>query len=447
MTRRAVVKFVAGLALLAGAAGAGYKYRDKAVKIVSAEEPPVPTARVVRGPLELSVQSPGELRAQRSLVISAPSVAGGILRLVKMVETGAEVHKDDVVMEFDPTEQVYLLEQSKSELAEAEQNLLKMNADREVQRAQEQVDLLTARFDVRKAELDALPDKDLIAANDYQKRQISLEEAQRKLAQMEETLKSKGETSRAALAVATEKRNKSKMAADRAQMAIDSLIVKAPMDGFFVPKENRDAAGGFMFSGMSMPAYQAGDNVYPGRPVADVVDISHMEVRGKVNELERINVAPGQSATIESDSLPGVPFSAKVTAVSGNAQTDYWSGSGGPLRTFDVTLQIDQHDVRLRPGTTVQMVLAGTRVENVLQVPRQAVFEKGGKPVVYVLSGDHYDALEVKPTHRSESRVAIEGVGGVFEGLEVTLVDPNTLRQKKAPGASATATATTAGPK
>jgi multidrug efflux pump subunit AcrA (membrane-fusion protein) len=436
--RRAITLAIAALAV-AGLGAVGYKYRGAAVSVVSAEEPPVPTTRVVRGALEMSVHATGSLRAVQTMLISAPPVAGGILRLVTMVDTGMDVHKGDPIMEFDPTEQQYLLEQSRSELAEADQTIIKMNADREVQLAQQQVDLMAARFDVRRAELVALPDRDLIAASEFQKNQISLEEARRKLAQMEAGSKSQAETSRAMLAVAAEKRTKSKMAADRAQMAIDSLVVKAPMDGIFVPRENRDAAGNMFFGGMSLPAYQAGDNVFPGRQVADIFDISRMEVRCSVNELDRINVAPGQPATVDADSLPGIPFTAKVKAIAGTAE-----GGAGPLRLFAVTLQMDQGDPRLRPGTTVHLLLSGTRVENVLNLPRQAIFEKNGKSVVYARAGDTFLPIEVKPTRRGESRIALEAAGGIVEGLEVALVNPDTLRQKKP---AAAPTATTGGPK
>ena len=55
------------------------------------------------------------------------------------------------VVEFDPADQQYALEQAKSELAEAEQEIVKMKADAAVQAAQDEVALLTARFDVRRA--------------------------------------------------------------------------------------------------------------------------------------------------------------------------------------------------------------------------------------------------------------------------------------------------------
>jgi multidrug resistance efflux pump len=407
--------------------------------VLPSEESSVPTARVARGALELSVHAKGDLRASKFSTLQAPPVSG-TLRLLKIVETGIAVHKDDVIMEFDPTEPQYQLEQAQSELAEADQAILKYKSDRDVQLAQDKFDLLTAGFDVRRAQLDAKPDKDLMAAREYEKRQISLEESQRKLAQLETSGQSRVETNRAALAVAEEKRTKAKMTAERARQALDNLVVKAPMDGFVVVRQNQDANNGFFYSGMTLPEYRAGDVVFSGRPVADVFDISNMEIRAKVNEQQRNNIAKGQTATVTADELPGVPLSATISAVSGLAQSDFWSQSG-PLRDFDVTLQLAKVDPRLRPGTSVELLMAGTKVENVLHVPRQAIFEKAGKPVVYVRHGDQFEATPVKPTNRTETRVAIEGL---TEGTEIALINPDQAAKaaaKSAPAAAATGVA------
>ena len=435
MTRRRRFAFGAAAGVVAALGATAWFVRGSAATVLSSAEPSVPTTRVVRGPLELSVHTVGDLRASKSVNLQAPAVGGGLLRLVKMAETGSSVHSGEVILEFDPTEQQYSLEQAQSQVAEAEQQVTKLKADRDVQAAQDRVDLLTAQFDVRRAELDARLDRDLVAASEYQKRQLSLEEAKRRLAQVEEGGKSRAETSRAALAVAEEARTKATLAAQRAQQNIESLTVKAPIDGFVVARENRDANSGIFYSGMTLPEYRAGDNVFPGRPVADVFDISQMEIRAKVNEQQRNNVAAGQKAAVESAALPEVKLTARVSAVAGLAQSDWW-GPSGPLRDFDVTLKIDQADPRLRPGISVQLLLAGTRVDNVLHVPRQAIFEKSGKPVVYVRVGDRFEARAVKPTHRTESRVAVEGLA---EGTEVALVNPEAAKPKTASTPSPTA--------
>ena len=381
----------------------------------------VPTARVVRGALKLDVHAAGELRAARSLTLTAPPV-GGMLRLVKLADTGAAVKAGDVVMEFDPAEQQYQLEQSRSELAEAEQEIVKMRADNEVRAAQDQVELLTARFDVRRAELDAAAGEELIGAIEARKRELALDEARRRLAQLAEDVKSRTETGRASLAVVEEKRTKARLATERAQHTIDSLAIKAPLDGLVVIKENRDASGGFFFSGMTLPEYHAGDTVFPGRPVLDVFDSSQLEIRAKVNEQERANITAGQSAAVRADALPGRPLVARVANLSGLASRGAnFFERAGPTRQFDAILRLDRPDAHLRPGTSVQVVVAGTELKEALHVPRQALFEKRGKPVVYVKSGDRFEPREVKITHRTESRVAIQGLA---EGTVVALVNP-----------------------
>jgi HlyD family secretion protein len=206
----------------------------------------VPTVRAAKTTLKPTVNAVGELRAGRTLTLIAPAV-GGNLRIVRLVLTGMPVKKDDVVIEFDPADQQFALEQAKSELAEAEQEIVKMKADAAVQKAQDDVALLTAKFDVRRAELDALGNE-FVGAIEAQKNVLSLEEARRRLQQLQEDVTSRAATSQASLAVAEEKRTKATLAMQRAQQTIDSLMLRAPLDGVVSLKENRNAAGG-MFSG------------------------------------------------------------------------------------------------------------------------------------------------------------------------------------------------------
>jgi len=96
----------------------------------------VPSTRVVRGTLKLDVHATGTLRASRVASLMAPP-AGGTLRLVRMADTGAPLRAGDVAMEFDPAAQQFALEQANSELAEAEQEIIKLRADVDVRTAQD----------------------------------------------------------------------------------------------------------------------------------------------------------------------------------------------------------------------------------------------------------------------------------------------------------------------
>jgi HlyD family secretion protein len=389
----------------------------------------VPTARVTKGSLNLTVHATGDLRAGRTMTLMAPPV-GGMLRAVHMVTTGMAVKSGDVVVEFDPADQQFALNQAKTEVEEASQEIVKMKADAAAQAAQDQVALLTARFDVRRAELD-VSGNEFVGAIDAQKNKLSLEEARRRLAQLEDDVKSRAATNQASLAVVEEKRNKATLAMQRAQSVIESLQLKAPMDGIVMLKENRDAMGGMMIWGMPMPEYRAGDSVWPGRPVADVIENGRMELRAKVDENDRANLTEGQEAVVDVDTIPGRRFKAKVGALTAQARRSEWEGPT-VSRQFDLSFEFAELDPRMRAGASARVTIDGRQVSDALTVPRQAVFQKAGKTHVFVKVGDRFEQREVKIVHRTESRAAVDGL---TDGAEIALIDPTIAR----PGTTGTA--------
>lgn len=415
MKRRILLVTIAIAVVVAGAA------MTIAVPKVPTSGSTLPTARVSKSPLKLTVHATGDLRAGRTVTLVTPPIGGGTLRIIKLVLTGMPVKANEVVMEFDPADQQYALEQARSELAEAEQEIVKMKADAAVQKAQDDVALLTARFDVRRAELDALGNE-FIAPVDAKKNALSLEEARRRLAQIEEDVKSRAATNTASLAVVEEKRTKASLAMQRAQQVIESLVLRAPLDGVVSLKENRNAAGGMFFYGQVLPEYREGDQVFPGQPVADVIESGRMELRAKIDENDRGNLTQGQQASVSVDALPGETFTARVGVLSGLARRGNFFDAASVARQFDVTFQFDRPDPRLKAGASARLVIEGKEISDALHVPRQAVFARDGKNHVFVKTGERFEEREVKVTQRTESRVVIEGL---TEGAEIALVDPN----------------------
>jgi multidrug resistance efflux pump len=416
VTRRRTI----GLALVAVVVSAGAAMAVLArsrLSGIAETGPVVPTARVARQTLELTVHLQGDMRALRQQTILAPSV-GGALRILHLADSGATVKEGEILLEFDPADQVHALEQAQSEVLEAEQEIIKRRADTEAQTAQDKVALLTAQSEVRRAELDASVDQDLIAANEYKIRQAALEEARRALARTEQDIKARVAVNSAGLSVLEERRTKANMSADRARQNIQDLVIRSPMAGVLSVRENRDAGGMFSYY-MTLAPYRIGDTVNPGRQVVDVFDVSRMEIRAMVNEQDRANLEEGQAVIVTSTAVPGEELTAKVTAVSGSGRSER---RAGPLRLFEVTLTLDRPNPALLPGTSVEVVASGRTVENALVLPRQTIFEKDGRPIVYERVGAGFEPRPVKVLHRTESRVAVEGLS---EGAEIALVNPD----------------------
>jgi HlyD family secretion protein len=391
----------------------------------------VPTAIVKRGDLDMKVFVTGELKASHSEMLTAPPIGGGALQLTYLVHTGVAVKKDDLVMEFDPTEQLYKLDQNRSELLQAEQEITKAKADAAVVAAQDKVALLKARFDVRRAELD-VQKNELVSAIDAHKNELVLEGAQRVLAELEQDVKSRNLSNQATIELAEEKRNKAKLAMDQAEDSIKKMRVMAPMDGLVALEKNEGAAGGFFFSGMSLPEYHEGNQVQPGTSVGQVIDPKSMELVCKVGELERNSVKEGQSVDLQLDAFPQITFHGTVMTVGGNNRRSFWEDDAASK--FEVSVTLASTDPRMRPGLTAHVYINSEPKKNVLYVARQALFMKDNKRVVYVRNGSNFDAHEVKIQAENESRAAIEGIN---LGTEIALVDPTAPRKVASSGPSA----------
>jgi multidrug efflux pump subunit AcrA (membrane-fusion protein) len=385
----------------------------------------IPLAQVKRGDLDLKVHANGELNATHTMMLAAPAVGGGSLQITRLLAGRLPVKKGDVVIEFDPSEQRYKLEQSRSELLQAEQEITKAKADAAVLKAQDKVALLKARYDVRKAELD-VQKKEIVSAIDAAKNDAALKQAKQLLAELERDIESHNKSGQASVYLAQEKYNKSKLEMDQAQQNIDKMSVTAPMDGLISIQKNMDASGGFFFTGMSVPDYHAGDQAQAGSAIAQVVDPTELELKAKISERNRGNVKQGQSVDVVFDALPGRAYHARVKQVGGMSTREFFEDNAGG--TFDVTMQLSDADAPLHSGMTAQLLFLGDTKRDVFYLPRQAVFLKDGKHIVYLKSGKGYEQKEIEIKDETESRAVIKGLS---DGTSIAMIDPTLPRKQQ----------------
>jgi multidrug efflux pump subunit AcrA (membrane-fusion protein) len=421
ITRISLVVFL--LAVAAAGTTVGLRRLNKTQRVV-------PTARVTRGDIDVKIYTSGELRAGKTAMLTAPSV-GTSLHLIFLAATGTRVKAGDLVADFDPSDQEHNLEMATSDLKEAEQSIAKAKSDAAVQDAQDKVDLLTAQFDVKRADMD-VSKKDLVSAIDAQKNLLALDEARRHLAQLQQDIPSHAVSNQAEIDVAQEKLAKAKLSMDLAQKNIQNMHLKAPLDGLVAVQENRNV--NMFYSGMRFSEYHQGDEVQPGAFVAQVLQLDQMELQGKVLEIDRANLSAGEPADIQIYALPHLKISGKVKDVAGAALQNFFFGDSSTSK-FGVVIALDHPDPQLRPGLTGVVEISAGIVKNVLYLPRQAIFAKDENPVVYVRKGSDFTAQKIKITHRSETRVAIEGLA---EGTEVALVNPELQPEKTGTTASPT---------
>jgi len=375
----------------------------------------IPTARVQQGRVQVTVYTVGELRGTRAVQLAVPPM-GGQLQIVKLAETGDAVKSGDTVMEFDSSDQEFNLEQARFDLQLAEQDIVKADMQAAVQAAEDEVALLHARYDVRRAELD-VQSNELVGAIKAQQNVLMLEEAKQRLAQLEADVKTHRETDRASGAGLSEKKNKAQLSVQVAERNIDSLRIRAPFDGFVTIRTNYNAFGGIGFPGV-MPDYRVGDAAFAGQSIADLIDASHVEVTAKLAEQDRSNVSVGQTVEVLVDGAPDSTLRGTVRTVSGVASRGIWDAG---TRQFDIAFDVLGRPT-VRPGVSAAIAIAGQAYDNVLYIPRTAVFDISGKPTVYVRSSGGFDAHEIRVKAWTDSVAVVENID---RAAEVALVNPN----------------------
>jgi HlyD family secretion protein len=306
-----------------------------AVKQLPERQQQVPTAKVLRGDVVIRAYTRGELRAVRSVTLTAPNLFGTV-QVTKIAPLGALAREKDLVVEFDDSERRASLEETQLEVEQIDEQIKKAQADLTISDNQDQVDLLKARYAVRRAELE-VQRNELLAEIDAKKNLLNLEEAKRRLQQLQSDVKSRHEQAVAQIAVLGEQRNKSVIDVDREKMRIAQTKLLSPMTGLVAVRQNR--AQGFFFPGMQIPDIREGDTLQPGMPVADILDLSEFEVLARVGELDRANLHEGQDVTMQLDAVPEQRFHGKIKTMSGTASANIFSGDPG--KKFDVVFSID----------------------------------------------------------------------------------------------------------
>lgn len=378
-------------------------------------EPNLPAYQVQRSEFLDVLQFRGDLKALKSVTISAPPDVG-MLQILKIAPDGSQVKKGDIVAEFDPSKTKQELDQDKSVLKSADAQIEQARAQGKLTDEEDTTTVMKARFEVESTKLDASK-SEILSKIDGAESQLKVTDAEQSLRQAEEKLKADRAKTTATVDTYRHASGKAKFDEERAGHGLDSMVLKAPSDGAIslIPVWHSGSEGPF----------KAGDQVWSGAPIAELPDASSLRIVAHVDETERGRLILGQAATVQLDAIADRQFTGKIVSIGTIATMDFSAGWPFP-RNFSLDLAIDQSDPRLRPGMTVQMTVIIDRIPNSISIPSQASFVKSGRTVAYVWNGSKFDERTIQIERRSRDRVLISS--GLAPGDRVALKDPTVAR-------------------
>jgi HlyD family secretion protein len=377
MIRKIAVRLIL-VAILGGLAWGGYRLFQS----MPARQAQVPVTKVRQNDVVVRSFARGELRAVRSAMLIAPNLFGTV-QVTRLAELGSFAREKDLIVEFDDSEVNSRLEEKQLEIDQVDEQIKKAQADLNIRNNQDQVELLRARYAVRRSELE-VKRNELLSAIDAKKNLLNLEEARRRLKQLESDVKSRMEQAQAELAVLNERKNKARMELTRERMRLSQVKLLSPMSGLVAIKQNRQ--GGFFFPGMQIPDIREGDQVQPGMPVAEVLDLSELEVIAKVGELDRANLKEGQDVIITLDAVGDRQFKGKIKSMSGTASANVFSGDPG--KKFDVLFAVDMRELLTGLGAKPEQIKRVLEIQeqNRKKPPVAMAGMGGGAPMMMMAS-------------------------------------------------------------
>jgi RND family efflux transporter MFP subunit len=193
-----------------------------------------------------------------------------------------------------------------------------------------------------------------------------------------------------------------------AQRALADAQVRAPFDGIIAKRW-----------------VNVGDKVSADMPVAQVVDLSRMELEAQMPVSEIPFVKPGQEVSFAVDGFATRKFNGKVERVNPSAD----AGS----RSIAVFVTLPNADLSLKGGMFANGTLATGMGAEVDVIPLAAVAEESGQTFVYVVKGGKVERRTVVLGTRNVERGLVTVREGLEPGVPVITVKAEGLK----PGAGA----------
>jgi membrane fusion protein (multidrug efflux system) len=151
---------------------------------------------------------------------------------------------------------------------------------------------------------------------------------------------------------------------------------------------------------------EVGDYAAPGQPLIELVAMEKLKVKAPASAADVPYLRVGVPVVVRVDVFPGEEFVGEVVRLG--AELD------PATRTLDVEAEIDNLDLKLRPGLFGRMELQRRQLPDALLVPLTAVVDYENQKVVYVVADGRAERRVVSLGPVVDARVVIED--GVTRG-------------------------------
>ncbi len=352
---------------------------------------------VKRGPMLRQVRGSGNLRPKNILHVSA--VTGGKVEDV-LVEPGAEVEPDDVLLIMsNPDVELNALE-ANQQLVAAEANLANLRGTLETNRLNQEASVERTRNQLRDAQrtLESYnAAREEVARNDLERTQDEVNFLTTQLEIEQRALDIMNEGNQRTIAAEESRVARLRELAEFQQSRVEALHVRAGSEG--IVRELNPEKGEWVGTGQEL-----GIIIQPGE----------LEAVVNIPEVQAKDVIIGQEATVDTRTQGGREIPGRVTRIDPAAT--------GGLVPVDIEILGELPD-GVRADISIEGIITIERLDNVLYMSRPTVGQANSRVGMFKLVDDGQYAVRITVEIGQTSVNSIEIRGGLEEDDEVILSD------------------------
>ncbi len=166
---------------------------------------------------------------------------------------------------------------------------------------------------------------------------------------------------------------------------------------------------------------EEGATVRERQVIITIPDTTHMNVNVKVHESVVQRVQRGQQARIRVDANPEIQLTGEVNRIGVLPDSqNRWMNPD--MKVYSTSVHIHGTQDWLKPGMSAQTQIIIDQLDDVLQIPLQAVFPDNGQQVCYVAKATGHERRVIETGQFNDSLIVVKN--GLKEGESVLLRAP-----------------------
>lgn len=352
---------------------------------------------VKKGQFKQSFTETGELEAISAAALVMPRISyqfGYEFKIVGLAEHGKMVKEGDTLIRIDPSSiQKFIISKQEaldSELASTKKQEVQM--ENNIQDLKAQLRNEQATFDLKELELERCKFE---TATKRKIKELEFKQATIRLNKVKRLLEKKPILDNYDYKVQKIKVLQGENELAAAKDILTRMAITSPKDGLF-----QVASSMFEYPPKNI---KVGDRVYTGMLIGKIPDIFHMKVRTTVNEADITKVALGMKVLVRLDALPEIPFHGEISEISRVCLPK------DKERVFKVVVNIEESDLRLKPGMTVSCEYLCMETDNALYVPNSCILKEAGHSYIFLKNGGPAKKTEVRSGPSNSNHTLIYG--------------------------------------